>query len=124
MGSTWSNEQNELLTAVTTGTMEYIQMCVQNSPTLETTNLSISPLVGAIIRGDLEIVKFLVLSGADLNTPCPRIRQTIEIGLNFVIYAQSEWTPLLWAVYLGHRDIVEYLLQQGADVNSRTSVES
>ena len=57
-------------------------------------------LMWAIIKGHIDIVKYLVEQGADLN-------------------AQDEdgWTVLMWAAQRGHIDIVRYLVEQGAEVN-------
>ncbi|XP_040550943.1 protein phosphatase 1 regulatory subunit 12C-like isoform X1 [Gallus gallus] len=64
----------------------------------------ISALHQACIDENMEVVQFLVESGADVNQ------------------ADNEgWTPLHVAASCGYRDIAEYLLAHGADVAAVTS---
>ena len=60
-----------------------------------------TPLTAAVELNNLDMVKFLVEHGADING--------------------REFSPLLTATYLGNRtfDIVKYLVEHGANVNVR-----
>lgn len=58
------------------------------------------PLFSAITSGNLEIVRFLVGSGASLELPDP----------------DDGSTPLLWAAVSGKSEIVRLLLESGADI--------
>ena len=61
-----------------------------------------TPLTAAIEFNNLDMVKFLVEHGADING--------------------REFSPLLTATYLGNRtfDIVKFLVEHGANVNVRS----
>ena len=70
-------------------------------------NVNAAPLCEAAGSGYLDIVKYFVGRGADVNA---------KTGYGF-IYA----TPLMRASESGHLDIVKYLVENGADVNFKTS---
>lgn len=59
------------------------------------------PIVWAAITGNVDCVKLLIESGADVN-----------------VRASSGQTPLMWAVNKGNRDCISALLDSGADVNA------
>ena len=63
-------------------------------------NRNSTPLHFACDRGFIEIVKYLVKLGADIN------KQDINGD-----------TPLVWAIARNHYDVAEYLIRKGADVN-------
>lgn len=93
------------------------------------------PLVEAAANGDLEKVKALVRSGADVKAPAERHRTALEMAANrghlkMVLYllaegadvnAQDDFgaTPLIEAVFKENMDVVNDLLAVGADVNPR-----
>ena len=59
-----------------------------------------NPLIMASKNGHLEVVKFLVDAGADVN-----------------VYVSGDETPLIGASWNGHLDVVKYLIDEGADIN-------
>ena len=68
-----------------------------------------TPLHGAAEGGHEEIVKLLIVAGADLHaTTVPML-------------GGGGWTPLHSAARQGHRGIVELLIEKGTDVNARDS---
>lgn len=62
-----------------------------------------TPLTNAVSRGDIQQVKALLDSGAQID----------EQG------GDPSRTPLAWAITYGHFDIVKLLIERGADVNYR-----
>ncbi|MDC0309661.1 ankyrin repeat domain-containing protein [bacterium] len=68
-----------------------------------------TPLHGAAEGGHEEIVKLLIVAGADLHA-----RTVPMLG-------GGGWTPLHSAARQGHKEIVELLIANGTDVNSRDS---
>ena len=60
-----------------------------------------TPLIAAVLNGDLDIVKVLLQNGAKINK-----------------VDASGYTALMWAANLGHIDIAKLLLDNGADVNA------
>lgn len=72
---------------------------------------AVSPLILAIFRGQIDLVRLLVAHGADLL-----------VDFLGPVEADPEWTigaPLLLAVRLGHEEIAEFLRDQGASEASR-----
>ena len=59
-----------------------------------------NPLIMAAKNGHLNVVKYLVEEGADVNA-----------------HVMGDETPLIRAAWSGHLDVVKYLVEQGADVN-------
>jgi uncharacterized protein len=62
-------------------------------------NLQNTPLIEAVREGELNTVRELLASGADIN----------EQG-------EQGWTPLNWAAGKGELDLVKLLVENGADV--------
>ena len=60
-----------------------------------------TPLNGAAITGNTEILKLLTDAGADAN----------------LADKEHGWTPLIWASFEGHTEIVKLLIEAGADIN-------
>ena len=60
------------------------------------------------VKGQTDIVKFLLANKADVNARAKN----------------SDRTPLNWAVLFGRKDIVELLLAGGADVNAKCKDET
>ncbi len=99
-----------------------------------------TPLIMAAQFGEMDIVRYLVEQGADVNATMPEadgeqtpLRKAIERGdYEMVLYLVENgaevnhknsfgWTPLMSAVRRGYTDIMEYLLTQGADPAARTT---
>ena len=59
-------------------------------------------LMYASLRGHLEIVKYLISKGADVNAK-----------------NDDGWTALMYASLRGHLEIVKYLISKGADINAK-----
>ena len=66
-----------------------------------------TPLIVAAEEGRLDVVEFLVDSGANLNAR-----------------NDHNYTALHWAAYHGHQDIVEFLIKNKADANIKDSTGS
>ena len=60
-----------------------------------------NPLLLAASEGKLEVVRYLLDEGADVNAR-----------------ANSDSTPLAEAAYYGHADVIKELLLRGADINA------
>jgi len=75
-------------------------------------------LIEASENGHLEIVKYLLENGADVN-------QQVEIEGSGYEYEDEEesiaysYTALMDASENGHLEVVKYLIQNGADVNTK-----
>lgn len=98
-----------------------------------------TPLQLAAEQGRMEIVRYLVSAGADIDAPTPErtgevtpLRYAISNGdiemVNFLISAGADvnkansqgWTPLMTAARSGNTDIIDILLEAGADLHART----
>ena len=87
--------------------MDVVELFVEAGMSPNVTTDNGSPLVTAGVTGNLEIVKFLVEKGADINSKRKE---------------QEALTPLFGAI-LGNgkekQDTIKFLLDKGADVNAR-----
>ncbi len=90
------------------------------------------PLAATIARGNLEMVKYLVSLGAEVNLPkgfypplnpavinghTEIVEFLIEKGAN--VNQKSDWSALIEAVRNNHLEIAKILIDAGADVNAR-----
>ena len=81
--------------------MDTLLLLIENGANIDATDdEGVSVLDIAITYDNLEMVRYLVASGRDVNTT----------------YRRSGFTPLMAAACYGRVEIAEYLLQQGADV--------
>jgi ankyrin repeat protein len=69
--------------------------------------LSFTPLMYAAYRGDIDLVKELIINDADLN-----------IKDEFF-----EFTALMWAAYAGRDKVVKHLLDKGADFRHQSEYQ-
>ena len=91
-----------------------------------------TPLAVAISRGNLEMVKYLISLGAEVNLPkgfypplnpavinghLEIVKYLIEKGAN--VNQKSDWSALIEAVRNNRLEIVKILVKAGADVNAR-----
>ena len=79
------------------------------------TQLSWTPLMYAALRGDLEMIKLLTKSGADVNKNSYR-------WVEFSIASYYRWTPLTIATYYTNMtpnfiDVIVFLLKSGAKID-------
>jgi len=93
--------------------------------------LCYTPLQWAASKNHLEMVKFLISKGANLNVvghgsmPLHSVIITDRIEIIKVLIAngvnatneRNDRTPLMLATYFGHIPIVQLLIANGADVN-------
>ena len=90
-------------------------------------------------NGHLEIVKYLVENGADMesqNDPTSAtggedavlmaarnghlavVQYLVEKGADPDVHTFMKKTPLIWAAQFGHLEVVKYLAEQGADIRA------
>ena len=62
-------------------------------------------LHNAAIRGNLQLVKYMVLNGANVD-----------------ITNNKNYTPLSFSSMKGHLEIVKFLVSQGANIEHKTSI--
>jgi ankyrin repeat protein len=75
-----------------------------------------TPLHIASLFGHIDIVKELLIRGADIN---PTTSRASWEGSNV---SKDEWTPLLLAIECGRREVVRELIRHGADVNMKYTI--
>ncbi len=99
-----------------------------------------TPLQLAAEQGRMEIVRYLVEAGADVNATTPdrtgevtplrfaitngdieMVQYLIDNGADVNKANNQGWTPLMTAVRHGYVDIIDVLLEAGADLNARTA---
>ena len=95
-----------LLFAVVSGVSWIVERTINHCPSLinSTFGSGDSPLILTVENGNLDIINFLLDSGADPNL------------------ATDSYTPLVASVRATRNDILDILLQRGADVNGQTLV--
>ncbi len=96
-----------------------------------------SPLHSAARMGLIEIVKFFIEKGIDINTAnlwgttplhyacewgrAEIIEVLIQSGADIDVKDKKGWTPLRRAVYRGNKEMTELLLDRGAELNFEES---
>lgn len=106
-----------------------------------------TPLLVAAGEGHLEVVEYLVLSGADINENDKVWMHVCVHGMYIfvhvyvytclcmmyiwhvndtscvcIMYTQGGWTPLFAAAFKGRLDILKYLVSKGGNVNTKDKV--
>ena len=71
-----------------------------------------TPLYMASSRGSAEVVRLLIIHGADVDVECDDLDEDSE---------KVRWTPLHAAMYNDHPDITLLLLERGANTETRSS---
>ena len=94
-----SRNGHDLFDAAAKGDFKKTKALIEAGANIEFRHFERTPLMIACLTGHLEVVKYLVDKGADINAI------TTEL-----------WSPLFIASYNGHIDIVEYLLSKKAPV--------
>ena len=125
-----------ILEAAQKGDLTTVQECVQLDPSsFEATNLSLrTPLRLASGGGHLEVVKYLVSAGANLeerdsygSTPLHQASyrghlEVVEylVGTGAFLEATSNmgYTPLLFASAWNRLEVVKFLVEAGADIDA------
>jgi ankyrin repeat protein len=122
------------------GDLPRIREEVDNGESLEATDYrDQTPLIMAAEYGEMEIVRYLVEQGANVNATTPvgdgeqtPLRKAIERGdyemVRFLVQNGAEvnqenqfgWTPLMTAARTGNIEIMRYMLDEGADPTART----
>jgi ankyrin repeat protein len=94
-----------------------------------------TPLHMAAIEGSVDIVRFLITQGADVNAVNNRgqtplhmacyynrldiVKYLVSRGADIDAGTEHTQTPLLFAIFNDHIEVIKYLLSQGSDVNAR-----
>jgi cytohesin len=101
---TFEERKKAFLEAARSGDLDMVKRLLAEgvSPNVEDENGQ-TALHAAVCTRNIEMVKFLVAQGSDVNA---RVK-----GIDF--------TPLLLAAGLGDKDICEFLIARGADVNAK-----
>ncbi len=103
---------------------------------LEIETLGKTPLMFATQLGKVDIMRLLLLKGADVNakekngwTPLifsmngnyEKFQIIIENGGNLMTLDNKNWTPLMWATMNAKPEMVEYLITNRVDVNVKNT---
>ena len=98
-------DDHDFLSAAGRGDLAYVKRCVRGGKSVNTRRWATTALHSAASEGHLEVVKYLVEQGADINATTSRYG----------------WTVLHYAATWGQLAVVRYLVEQGADVNAKDS---
>ncbi|XP_053599186.1 ankyrin repeat domain-containing protein 50-like [Microplitis demolitor] len=79
-----------------------------------------TPLFCAVRQNNLEMSKYLIELGADVNLKCSKHKHLVDNNAVVDARAEDGNRPLLAAAFRGHIDVMKRLLAHGADLNSRT----
>lgn len=99
--SSFAQGEKTVFDIARTGTVEQITSLFKQNPKIvnATNDTGYSPLILACYRGNIEVAKFLIKNGADVNAN------------------SSMGSPLMAAVVKGNIEVVNLLLEKRADVN-------
>lgn len=98
------DESLEYVNGLTEGDMKIVKKFVEADPkNVNEKSYAWSPLQMAANRGQLEVAKYLVEKGADLN----------------YVHPLSKNTAFHLAIFNGHKEMAEFLAKSGADVNKK-----
>jgi ankyrin repeat protein len=125
----------EIFDAAQKGDLAKLKSLVQNNPNLVNAKNKDddTPLHIAADAGHLEIARFLIQSGADVNSMNSSLRNPVlmagyqghkdvvklllENGANFDYVDDRGYTPLRWAAVRGKKDVVELYVAKGAKIS-------
>ena len=98
-----------------------------------------TPLMMAVHRGDVAMVRMLIASQANINlqqldgdTPLlrassegfsPIVTLLLEAGANVHTMDNLGWTPLIWASTNGHKDVVKLLIDKKNSLHEKETNE-
>jgi len=116
--------------AIADGDIEKVNLFIQGKISTKGVN-GVNPLVTAVNSGNLEMVKKLLESGMDIDSPsdygtalCVSCAKGDRNIAEFLIaegadvdYIKGSVNPLLLAVAANHKKIVEILVKEGADID-------
>ena len=106
----WQNKYKHtpLHIAAKRGDLPKIKALLKNYASIDgQTKSGLTPLMMAIKeKGDIQVVKYLIESDADLN-----------------IFNESRFTALYYAVSGGHSEITEMLIKSGAEINYNKNID-
>lgn len=111
--SAWAvSKADELVEAASNGDLEQVKTLIEKEGidiNARETEYEIgeTALIGASTGGQLEVVKYLISKGADIN-----------------IKDNDGVTALMMASAKGHLEVVKYLIDNGADINAKASVDT
>lgn len=127
--------EEELIKACEDGDLEKVKSIVEKVTDINLEYNDWTPLTKASEKGHLNIVKYLLENGAEIDkengygwTPlmCASMNGFLDIvkylvdkGANIEIKTDSKWTALTFASMEGRLEVVKYLIKSGADVNVR-----
>ena len=102
------SDSNALCNAVRSGDLRAVKEQLANGVDINAgdSEFGVNPLAWAALLDDMEIAKFLIEKGADIN-----------------MKNRDGSTPLHSAAFLGRTEIAELLIQKGADVNPKNHRE-
>lgn len=109
------------------------QLLVAGARINDGTRTGISPLYGAVSEGKIEMVRFLIHKGANVNcttsedavplhaaTTKEMAQLLADAGADVKTRNKYGFTPLHIAAHYGYIDVARYLLSKGAELDSRT----
>ncbi len=102
------DESVEFTEAVGKGNLKIVKQYVAKDPKVVNEKFfAWSPIQMAATKGQLEMAKFLVEHGADVN----------------YVHPVTQWTAFHLAAFDNYDDIVKYLAAHGADINKKTKAD-
>lgn len=126
-----------LLMATRWDDLELIKLLLLKGASVDAVNKNgVTPLASASDNGYVDMVEFLINSGADVNasrfddhfTPllyaCQGghlevARVLLNNGAQVNLHSIHRATPLMWAAAQGHQELCSLLIQHGAEINAR-----
>src|SRR4030043_1674919 len=131
-------QAQDIYTASYNGDLETIKRLIEENPELVNSRNSLGrfPLEMAAQTGQIDIIKFLLENGADVNLnrvgatalhmaalyggKTELIALLLEAGADINARTNNGETPLHYAKEAGHDDVVEYLEKKDADASDWT----
>lgn len=130
-----SDQNSPILSAARAGHLEMLKFFEKQGYSIETKSKGGSTaLKAACWSGKLDVVKYLVQSGLDVNAPDPEnapliaaadsgnlemVKFLVEKGAEVDPRPNISNTPLENAVHRGHLEVAKYLISKGADPTRR-----